>query len=66
MTAYWAQFSKQEIDDMHGVVEDHDDDTDLDHDEDDTDSEQEPIGCCSRSPCGNCMDSLGMSWRDFF
>lgn len=64
--AYWAQFSKQEIDSMHGIEpEDYEDDTDLDHDEDDTDSEQESYGCSARSPCSNCMDCLGMSWRDF-
>ena len=63
MTAYWSQFSKQEIDSMHGIEpEDHDDDTDMDQDEDDTNMDQEEQGCS----CGNvCMDCLGMSWRDF-
>lgn len=31
----------------------------------DTESEQEPSYCCKRSPCGRCMDCLGMSERDF-
>ena len=58
MTAYWSQFSKQEIDSMHGIEpEDYDDETDVDYDEDETETEQH---CC-----GNCMDCLGMSWRDF-
>jgi len=42
------------------------DDADLEQEDDDTESEQEPSYCCARSPCGNCMDCLGMSWRDFY
>lgn len=59
---YWSQFSKTEIDSMHGIEpEDHqDEDEDFDHD--DTEVEEEEQGCS----CGNvCMDCLGMSWRDF-
>lgn len=40
-------------------------DTDLYQHEDDTDLDQEPKYCCARSPCSNCMDCLGLSWRDF-
>ena len=61
-TAYWAQFSKQEIDSMHGIEPEdyHDDDQDYDHD--DSEDEEREEGCS----CGNvCMDCLGMSWRDF-
>ena len=61
MNAYWAQWSRAEINDMLGVEERvyHDDD------HDDTlmmigDEEQDDV-CCS-----GCMDCLGMSWRDFF
>ena len=43
---------------MHGVELEDEVDADLEHDEDDTDLEQ--IHCC-----GNCMDCLGLSWRDF-
>lgn len=58
MTAYWSQFNKQEIDSMHGIEpEDYDDETNVDYDEDETETEKH---CC-----GNCMDCLGMSWRDF-
>jgi hypothetical protein len=57
-TAYWGQWSHAEIMSMHGVeLEDEEDDTDLEQDEDDTNLEQD---CC-----GNCMDCLGLSWRDF-
>jgi hypothetical protein len=63
---YWSQFSHGELMSMQGVeIDDEDHDTDLDHDEDDTDLDQEPGYCCARSPCGNCMDCLGMSNRDF-
>lgn len=79
MTAYWSQFSKTEIDSMHGIepgeagqiltsdAEGNYDwvDTDSDQDEDDTDSDQQSYGCSARSPCSNCMDCLGLSWRDF-
>lgn len=27
--------------------------------------DEEDSCCCKRSPCGNCMECLGMSWRDF-
>jgi len=61
MNAYWAQWSRTELNDMLGVEERayHDDD------HDDTvmmigDDEQGDV-CCS-----GCMDCLGMSWRDFF
>jgi len=58
-TAYWSQWSHAEIMSMHGDELDDDEvDTDLEHDEDDTNMEQ--IHCC-----GNCMDCLGLSWRDF-
>ena len=56
---YWSQFSHGELMSMQGVEIDdpeYNDDTDLD---------QEPSHCCARSPCGNCMDCLGMSDRDF-
>ena len=67
MTNPWREYSHAEIMSMHGVeIDDPEHDTDLDQDEDDTDLEQEPSYCCSRSPCGNCMDCLGMSWSDFF
>ena len=43
---------------MHGVELEDEVDADLEHDEDDTDLEQIHF-------CGNCMDCLGLSWRDF-
>ena len=43
---------------MYGVDLDQDIDTDLDLGDDDTRVEQERC-------CGNCMDCLGLSWRDF-
>jgi len=36
-----------------------DDDIDLSHDEDDMRMEQQ------RCDCSNCMDCLGLTWRDF-
>ena len=42
---------------MHGVELENEVDTDLEQDEDDTNLEKH---CC-----GNCMDCLGLSWRDF-
>ncbi len=56
-SAYWAQFSQVEIDEMHGVETCHDDD------QDDCNFDREESEECG---CGNCMDCLGMSWRDFF
>jgi len=57
-TAYWGQWSHAEIMSLHGI-EDEEDDVNLEHDEDDTNSSQN----CN---CSNCMDCLGLSWRDFF
>lgn len=60
--AYWAQFSKSEIDSMHGIEPEDYDDTDIDHDEDDSELDRDEQECS----CGNvCMDCLGMSWSDF-
>ena len=58
MNAYWAQWSRAELNDMLGVEERayHQDD---DHDDSNEMIEEEV--CCS-----GCMDCLGMSWRDFF
>ena len=58
-TAYWAQFSHQELMSLQGVELD---DPDLCQDEDDAYLEQlEKEAHC----CGNCMDCLGLSWSDF-
>jgi hypothetical protein len=68
MNNYWSQWSHSELMSMQGVEIDDPahDDADLEQEDDDTESEQEPSYCCARSPCGNCMDCLGMSWRDFY
>lgn len=58
-TAYWSQWSHDEIMSMHGVDLD-EVDTDLDQDEVDSDLRQNK-GC----NCSNCMDCLGFSWADF-
>lgn len=57
-TAYWAQWNYAEVMSMQGVEVD-EVDTDLDQVEIDTDLRQQ------RCDCSNCMDCLGMSWRDF-
>jgi hypothetical protein len=57
-TAYLNLYSHAEVMSMYGVDLDQDIDTDLDLGDDDTRVEQERC-------CGNCMDCLGLSWRDF-
>lgn len=61
-TEYWSQWSHAEIMSMHGVELDDEVDTDLLKNDDEADDtnvvEQEHC-------CGNCMDDLGLSWRDF-
>lgn len=64
---YWDQFSHSELMSMQGVEVDdpaYDEDEDIDHD-DEEDEDDEPRGCSAKHPCSNCMDCLGMSWRDF-
>ncbi len=57
-TTYWSQWSCAEIMSMYGVeLLDEEVDTDLEHEEDDTNVEKHWYG--------DCMDSLGLSWRDF-
>jgi hypothetical protein len=56
-TLYYEQWSSTEIMSMHGV--EIEDDMELCQDDDDTESRQ--WGC----DCANCMDCLGLSWRDF-
>lgn len=60
MTAtYWKQWSTEEIDSMHGMEPSYncdDDDIDVDYEEDEGEDEDIEIS----------MDSLGMSWSDFF
>lgn len=65
---YWSQWSKTELDSMHGIEpEDYDrDDEDYDHDEEEGCVGRECLcRCCEINPCGNCMDCLGMSDNDF-
>ena len=54
---YWGQWSVVEIAPMHEIEED-------DY-EDEEECCDEPSYCCENSPCGRCMDCLGMSDRDF-
>ena len=63
MSKYWNQWSSQELLSMQGVeIENEDEDEEIFETED----EEESRGCSSKNSCGNCMDCLGMSWRDFF
>ena len=57
MSAYWAQWTREELMSMQGIelTAYHDDDHDDDHDDGETEEH-----CCS-----GCMDCLGLSWRDF-
>jgi hypothetical protein len=61
MHAYWAQWSRSELMSMQGVDMDNldaifrQDDCDADLCQDEPEE-----GCCS-----DCMDCLGLSWRDF-
>jgi len=57
-TTHWSQYSHAEIMSLHGL-EVEEVETDLYQDEDGTDSYQK--GC----NCLNCMDCLGLSWKDF-
>lgn len=61
---YWSQWDKADLDSWQGIEPCQDDDEDDCHEERDEDDE-ECSYCCDRSPCGNCMDCLGLSWRDF-
>lgn len=60
---YWSQWDKAALDDWQGkeTYQDGDDE----YDDETSDEECYCLGCCSHNPCGNCMDCLGMSWRDF-
>lgn len=53
---YWSQWDRSELDSMLGkdLVEDEEEDVDYD--------EEEPY---EPHDCGNCMECLGMKWRDF-
>ena len=63
---YWSQWSKQELDSMHGIEPEDYQDEDVDYDEEEGCKEGEcSCSCCAKNPCGNCMDCLGMSWSDF-
>lgn len=52
--AYWNQFSPREIDSMHGVEQ-------SSYQDDDYEEPEPEEGCY----CSNCMDCLGMSWKEF-
>lgn len=54
--AYWGQFTVSELNEILGLVDQEDD-------QDDYHCERNEIEECR---CGNCMDCLGLSWRDFF
>jgi hypothetical protein len=56
---YWSQWDKADLDSWMGKESYQDDDDNRDEEE------CSCLGCCSHNPCGNCMDCLGMSWRDF-
>lgn len=59
-TIGWNQWSYSELMSMHGVE---DEDCDIEECHDDYDAEpRQQRGC----ECSNCMDCLGLSWRDFF
>lgn len=56
MHAYWAQWSHEEIQSMHGIE---DNDTDLCHFETDTEL------CQDEEEDYLTLEMLGMSWKDF-
>lgn len=60
---YWSQWDKADLDSWMGKDTYQDDDQDDYYD--DSEEECSCLSCCSHNPCGNCMDCLGMSWRDF-
>lgn len=63
---YWSQWDKSDLDSWQGIEPDQDDDEDDNHDDRYVDEDECGCwGCCSHSPCGNCMDCLDMSRRDF-
>lgn len=57
--AYWSQWDYSELMSMQGIELDEVNDSNLSHEENDTEV------CQQRCNCGNCMDCLGFSWRDF-
>ncbi len=57
MSAYWEQFSHDEIMSMHGIDLD---DTNLEREYVDTDLQH--FDDCN---CDNCMECLELSWKDF-
>lgn len=52
MTAYWAQFSSQEINDMHGVEENNHEEEIDESDYMDNDEQEDDEDRCPR--CGGC------------
>jgi hypothetical protein len=76
MNAYWAQFSADEIDSMHGVGPGELDEKDIDAiaayfdepelEECDEDEEEQAINDPRYCGCLACLDCLGMSESDFY
>lgn len=59
---YWSQFSKQELDSMHGIEPEDYEDDDCDVDVEDEDDTGYRYGC---QVCNGCMDCLDLFWSDF-
>ncbi len=58
VTTYWQQFSRKELDEMHGVLcEPFDEDQFFDF----CDEEEMRVSRV-RCECGNCMWCLGLTW----
>lgn len=57
-TAYWNQWSHDELMSMHGIENiDQDNEEDIDRDQQETERK--------KHDCGRCLDCLGLSWSDF-
>lgn len=54
----WIQWNYAEFINLHGIEKE----IDMNSDQDELDADL----CQRRCSCSNCMDCIGLSWRDFF
>lgn len=53
MSSYWKQWSKEELDDMHGIVSDYDDE--IKYIEEDEEHYKKPQECNCFRGCNKCL-----------
>lgn len=57
-SAYWQQFTSEEINEMHGSLT-------LHYEKEEFEIDPEELYNYLACDCGNCMSCLGLSWSDF-